>query len=153
MKTISKKLITGGVLIWMGRQRAQQFVYKNSNMILFGVGCAMLHFGVVEVLMAQTDPNAVTFDTTEIDRATCSMYALLEGPYGALLTATAGFSALVAAVTGSYQTAYNFLAVGVGCFIARSVNSMYFDEVQCEEGLNQAISDFYQNEGAGIKAN
>src|SRR5690606_6199953 len=124
MKRIGALAISAAFWPWYGRHKLQQFVYRNDNVLLFLFGWGLLHFGIADLLMAQpTEPtDSVEFDTTEIDRATCSLYALLEGPYGALLTAVAGFSALVSAVMGSYQSAYTFLTVGIGCFTARSVN-------------------------------
>lgn len=153
MKRIGALAISAAFWPWYGRHRIQQFVYRNANVFLFIFGWALLHFGVSDLLLAQTSEtpptDAVTFDTTEIDRATCSLYALLEGPYGALLTAVAGFSALVAAVMGSYQSAYTFLTVGIGCFTARSVNSMYFGAVECDAELGDAIDAYYATDYDG----
>lgn len=152
MKRIGALAISAAFWPWYGRHRIQHFVYRNANVFLFLFGWGLLHFGLADLLMAQTSStaeDAIKFDTTEIDRATCSLYALLEGPYGALLTAVAGFSALVAAVMGSYQSAYAFLTVGIGCFTARSVNSMYFGAVECDAELGDAIDVFYSSEGGG----
>jgi hypothetical protein len=120
--------------------RGQSFVANNANVLLLLFGFVLLAIGLDHAAYAQQLGNQINVDTTDIDRTRCALYALIEGPYGALLTATAGFGAAVSAVFGNYKTAYNFLIVGVGCFIARSVDSMYFGTVDCQQAAPDIVN-------------
>ncbi len=132
MRKVKQIFILPGFKIWSIANYAKSLIKTNANLILLIVGFILLQTGLTELLFAATPAvDPITFDTTEIDNSTCMVYAMLEGPYGALLTATAGFSAVVSAIMGSYQAAYSFLVVGIGCFIARSINSIYFQPVDC----------------------
>lgn len=126
--------------------RGQRFFDTYGRAITFVLGVALVISSGEHWVFAEDPPPPSTTppDFSAIDEATCTLYAFLEGPYGALLTATAGFGAIGGAVFGSYKSAYNFLIVGVGCFIARSLNSMYFGQPSCGEfDVSKAVTEYH----------
>ena len=104
------------------------------NIIVILLGTFLFVVGGEQIVMAAPPGTGGTpANFQAIERATCVMLGFLEGPYGALLTASAGLGAVGSAVFGSYKGAYNFLIVGIGCFTARSVCSMYFGMPNCSD--------------------
>jgi|GEM_PF-4387482 len=94
-----------------------------------------------ETLAATPPPPGVTdtttggastakLDDTEVKKATCEIFALLEGGLGSLLATVAGIGAIVAAAFGAYRLGTTFLVVAVGGFITRSLVSLWFEKVQ-----------------------
>ena len=138
---IENKYLYSCCVIWFKKQIISEYIYRNANIFLFIFGCFALFHGIHDLALAQVQDELPEFDTKQIDYTTCMLYALLEGPYGALLTAVAGFAAVISAIMGSYQTAYQFLIVGIGCFTARSFTSMYFTPVDCNAVAPEILTE------------
>lgn len=80
---------------------------------------------------------ATTFDDTEVRRAICDLYALIQGSYGALLVTAAGISAIIASAFGAYRSGITLIVVALGGFILPSLVSLWFGQVDCPSGSGQ----------------
>lgn len=61
----------------------------------------------------------------------CRIVAMSQGMFGALVMSVAGLVAIVGAAMGSYRSAMNALAVGLGAFLIRPVIILFFGDIPC----------------------
>lgn len=105
--------------------------------VLFVTGVALIALGSHGIAHADVEAGSAVdgyitaFD--ELDCGVCAIFAFLEGAYGALLTTMAGISAIVAAGFSNFKMAYNMMIVSLGCFILRSMISLYYGNYLCLE--------------------
>jgi hypothetical protein len=137
-----KKAISKTYSIW---QDACVFIHtsvrnqavKNAPAIMFVAGVALLAHGLTGIAAAQ---NAIEFNDYYIERAVCSLYALIEGAFGALLTTVAGIGAIVGSAFGAYRAAISLIVVSCGAFILRSLVSLFFGSLdECHPGSEYYI--------------
>ncbi len=66
------------------------------------------------------------FDETRYKTICSRVLTLLEGKFGAMLTAATGVGAVVSAALGSFKMAWGLVIVSVGCFIAKGYVALFF---------------------------
>lgn len=101
--------------------------FRHSNALLLIAGVGLLYFGNADVAQAQAGAYHWRYTT-----ACNSLLALIEGPFGALITAAAGVGAIVAAALGGFKMAWTLVVVAVGAFILRAYITLFF--ASCGEG-------------------
>lgn len=106
-------------------------ICDHGNLLMFLAGVWTLVCGLDSYSHAA---SSVPIDTSELVKGTCTLFFLIEGPYGALLATVAGLGAIVSSAMGQYRSAYNFLIVSISSFILRAMVSMWFgvpDNTRC----------------------
>ncbi|MFN8391905.1 MAG: hypothetical protein U0136_16570 [Bdellovibrionota bacterium] len=93
--------------------------------LLFIVGACLLSFGLHDIAAAQE--GSEIFKDATVNLA-CHV---LPGKFGAMLSAFTGMFALVAAATGNYRGAWGLVFVSVGCYIAKELVGILFDDAKC----------------------
>ena len=104
---------------------------EHANAIMLMLGVMLLSAGMVELSHAAGGGNVRTYsqasyDPTLVRAAVGSLFALVEGSFGALIMVAAGLAAIVAAAMGAYRAAVSLLVVAVSAFILRALVSLFF---------------------------
>lgn len=122
-------------------------IAKHGQALMFLGGVALLthgleslsHAGVVGVPGAGTGgaggDSALQVDTKAIKAAYCGLIGLMQGSFGALITAVAGIGAIIASAVGAYRAAMNFIVVACGSFILQAMVDLFFN-VDCGDLTN-----------------
>lgn len=134
------------------------FTNKKLTFYTLLAGTIIVNLVLPELCSAQpnvvTRPTRVTIDVTELERGTCTIFYLVEGPYGALLASLAGLGAIATAALGSYKNAWNLLIVSISCFIMRSAISLWFKVPDnCGAYLRRGASSTTQPNGGSNPSN
>ncbi len=90
------------------------------SLFLVGVGLLMIGLDHEAHALAGTSGQACN-----------KLLAYIEGPFGALITASAGIGAIVAAALGGFKVAWTLVVTAVGAFILRAYMSLWFAGVAC----------------------
>lgn len=91
---------------------------KNSNLLMFLGGAALLSFGMNELAQAQ-------IASARAQQACSFLLGYLETGFGALLAAGAGLGAVVASALGGFKAAWCLVVVSVGAFILRAYITLF----------------------------
>jgi hypothetical protein len=106
------------------------FASRNQNAIMFAAGLGLVLAGAGDLAVAQiegADGIGQDFNTDNIKAINSALVDnLIAGPLGALLMIIAGIGAIFAAVLGAYRMALACLVVAVGCFILKSIVTLFF---------------------------
>ena len=94
----------------------RKFLMDNANALLFFGGVILLYGGLQEVVHA---------DSGGYQEACGRVLGLVEGSFGALITAAAGIGAIVASAVGGFKMAWSLIVVAVGAFILRSYITLF----------------------------
>ena len=89
---------------------------KHSNLLLFSLGIVLLYTAGADVAHAGKGTYA---------QACNGILSLVEGTFGALVTAAAGIAAILAAAVGGFKMAWSLLVVAVGSFILRAFITLF----------------------------
>lgn len=92
---------------------------RHANFLLFLFGMTLVSLGSGE--LAQAQANAA-----EYTEACGRLLALIEGPFGALITVGAGVGAIIASAVGGFKMAWTLVVVAVGAFILRAYITLFF---------------------------
>lgn len=92
---------------------------RHANFLLFLFGVLLVSLGSNELAHAQADSG----DYTE---ACGRLLALIEGPFGALITVGAGVGAIIASAVGGFKMAWTLVVVAIGAFILRAYITLFF---------------------------
>lgn len=103
--------------------RAEQIVEKirlrferHSELSLFILGLGLLYVGGSSLAYAGSGTYG---------EACNGILLLVEGTFGALITAAAGIGAIVASAVGGFKMAWSLIVVSVGAFILRSYITLF----------------------------
>ncbi len=114
--------------------------YSSFIMCLLGVGLLIYGFSDFSIASgAATVKKPIEYDDFYIKRAVCTLYAFIEGSFGALLAVVAGIGAIVSSAFGGYKSAISFIVVSCGSFILRALVSLFFGTL---EHLNVVMKNF-----------
>lgn len=104
---------------------------KQAQLILFTAGIIALGAGLSHEVFAYSTTGAIggntAYDDRRIANAVSTIFAYLEGSFGALIMAASGIGAIVSASFGNYKMALSCLVVAVGSFILRSMMNTFFN--------------------------
>ena len=89
---------------------------RHANVALFFVGIALLYTGGI---------NYAEADAGSYGQACNRILSLVEGTFGALVTAAAGIGAIVASAVGGFKMAWTLIVVAVGAFILRAYITLF----------------------------
>jgi len=89
---------------------------KHANVCLFFFGMILLYAGSADVAHAGQGSYA---------QACNGILSLIEGTFGAMLTAIAGVAAIIASAVGGFKMAWSLLVVAIGSFILRSFITLF----------------------------
>ena len=107
---------------------------RQGRIALFGLGVALLSFGVSDLAIAQGPTgNTIDIDETRIVGIVGAILEFIEGSFGALIMVVAGIGAIVSAAFGQYRAALGLLAVAIGAFVLRSLVRTFFGEQYAPE--------------------
>lgn len=95
-------------------------IQRHSVVILAILGVAVLQVGLLDNVFAQGG------DTSRYKDACNRLLALIEGPFGALVTTAAGIGAIIASALGGFKIAWVLVVTAVGAFILRSYITLFF---------------------------
>lgn len=94
---------------------------SHANTTLLIVGVLLLVVGISQAAVAQGNVYHPKYGIA------CNyLLGLMEGPFGALVTAAAGVGAIVAAALGGFKMAWTLIVVAVGAFILRAYITLFF---------------------------
>ena len=96
--------------------KTRQFFEKHANVCLFFFGMILLYAGSADIAHAGRGTYA---------EACNGVLSLVEGTFGAMLTAIAGIAAIIAAAVGGFKMAWSLLVVAIGSFILRSFITLF----------------------------
>ena len=112
---------------------------KQAQTILFVAGVLLLAgSGVTEVFAQNLGggiPSASSGDIVDnrIANAVSTIFAFLEGSFGALIMAASGIGAIMSAAFGQYKAALSCMVVAVGAFILRNLMNTFFNTSTIEQ--------------------
>ena len=111
---------------------------KQAQTILFVAGVLLLAgSGVTEVFanVGGGIPSASSGDIVDnrIANAVSTIFAFLEGSFGALIMAASGIGAIMSAAFGQYKAALSCMVVAVGAFILRNLMNTFFNTSTIEQ--------------------
>lgn len=69
---------------------------------------------------------AAIHDTLRYSVACGRLLELIEGPFGALITVSAGIGAIITSAVGGFKVAWTLVVVAVGAFILRAYITLFF---------------------------
>lgn len=92
---------------------------RQAELSLFILGLALLYSGGSELAHAGSGTYG---------QACQGILLLVEGTFGALITAAAGIGAIVASAVGGFKMAWSLIVVSVGAFILRSYITLFNGE-------------------------
>jgi hypothetical protein len=95
---------------------AHDLLERNSRFVLFFFGVALLYGGGAEFAQAGSGSYS---------QACNGVLSLVEGTFGAMVTAVAGIGAILAAAVGGFKMAWSLLVVAIGSFILRSFITLF----------------------------
>ena len=98
--------------------RMQGFLMNNAHAILFFGGIMLLYGGLQDLAMAYVGGGTYS-------GACNGILSLVEGAFGALITAAAGIGAIVASAVGGFKMAWSLVVVAVGAFILRAYITLF----------------------------
>lgn len=96
--------------------KAREFFERNANLCLFFLGMILLYSGSADFAHAGRGTYA---------EACNGVLSLVEGTFGAMLTAIAGIAAIIASALGGFKMAWSLLVVAIGSFILRSFITLF----------------------------
>jgi hypothetical protein len=96
--------------------KTRQFFEKHANVSLFFLGIALLFSAGADVAQAGSGSYS---------QACNGVLSLVEGTFGAMVTAIAGIGAILAAAVGGFKMAWSLLVVAIGSFILRSFITLF----------------------------
>ena len=96
--------------------KSSSYMQKHANLILFTFGIVLIYGAGADIAHAGRGTYA---------DACNGLLSLVEGTFGAMLTAAAGVAAIVAAAVGGFKMAWSLLVVAVGSFILRSFITLF----------------------------
>lgn len=96
--------------------KSTQFAQKHANLMLFALGVVLLYTSGANLAHAGSGSYA---------QACQGILSLVEGTFGALVTAAAGIAAILAAAVGGFKMAWSLLVVAVGSFILRAFITLF----------------------------
>mgnify|MGYP000963610699 CR=1 FL=1 len=96
--------------------------FRHSNALLLLGGVGLLFAGLADPAIAQGNITG----SGKYAEACNYLLGLIEGPFGALITAAAGVGAIVAAALGGFKMAWTLVVVAVGAFILRAYITLFF---------------------------
>ena len=96
--------------------KARSLFERNAEASLFVFGLALLYSGGSELAHAGSGTYG---------QACNGILLLVEGTFGALITAAAGIGAIVASAVGGFKMAWSLIVVSVGAFILRSYITLF----------------------------
>ena len=100
--------------------RGYSLVESHGNSILFLLGLALIFDG------GQNFAHA--YNQQKYGEVCNNVLTLVEGQFGALMTAIAGVGAVVASAMGGFKMAWACLVVSVGSFILKNYVNLFFEE-------------------------
>ena len=103
-----------------------RFSLRSANSALVLAGGFVLVSGFTSLAFAEGDASGMGKYTTACNY----LLELIEGPFGALLTAGAGIGAIVASALGGFKMAWTLVVVAVGAFILRGYLTLFFAACQ-----------------------
>lgn len=80
---------------------------------------------VLTVLLVASMPSSAYAGSGSYGQACNGILSLVEGTFGALITAGAGIGAIIASAVGGFKQAWSLLVVGVGAFILRAYITLF----------------------------
>ena len=89
---------------------------QNANVLGFFLGICLLYTGAAETAHAGSGTYGMACN---------GILQLVEGTFGALVTAVAGIGAIVASAVGGFKMAWSLIVVAVGAFVLRSYISLF----------------------------
>ncbi len=89
---------------------------RHAELSLFALGLTLLYSGGSELAHAGSGSYG---------EACNGILLLVEGTFGALITAAAGIGAIVASAVGGFKMAWSLIVVSVGAFILRSYITLF----------------------------
>ena len=96
--------------------KVRQCCEKNANVFGFFLGIALLYGGTLELAHAGYGSYGQACD---------GILQLVEGTFGALVTAVAGIGAIVASAVGGFKMAWSLIVVSVGAFVLRAYITLF----------------------------
>jgi hypothetical protein len=112
MNLIQKTSIRLGVIAFQGRKKLD----RHGEALLFLLGMALIYTGGSSLAHAGSGSYGEACD---------GILLLVEGTFGALITAAAGIGAIVASAVGGFKMAWSLIVVAVGAFILRSYITLF----------------------------
>lgn len=103
---------------------------KQAQLILFTAGVIALGAGLSHEVFAYSQGavgGRTGYDDSRIANAVSTIFAYLEGSFGALIMAASGIGAIMSAAFGNYKMALSCMVVAVGAFILRSMMNTFFN--------------------------
>lgn len=94
----------------------QRTFERHAGLSLFLLGVGLLYGGASELAHAGSGTYGQACD---------GLLQLVEGTFGALITAAAGVGAIVASAVGGFKMAWALVVVSVGAFILRSFITLF----------------------------
>jgi type IV secretory pathway VirB2 component (pilin) len=94
----------------------RKLTYRHNDTILFVLGLSLLYAGGSSLAHAGSGTYG---------QACNGILLLVEGTFGALITAVAGIGAIVASAVGGFKMAWSLVVVAVGAFILRSYITLF----------------------------
>ena len=79
------------------------------------------------LIILMTPGSAYTFDGSKYQEVCSRTLDLLHGGFGALLMASAGVGAVVAAAAGGFRLAWALVVVAVGAFTLKEYQEIWFE--------------------------
>ena len=120
MVKVSRKLINTCVVIRIKTRRAYfraiSYLEKRSRIGLLFLGIALLFIGGSSLAHAGSGSYGQACD---------GILQLVEGTFGALVTAVAGIGAIVASAVGGFRMAWSLIVVAVGAFVLRAYITLF----------------------------
>ncbi len=89
---------------------------RHAELSLFAIGLTLLYSGGSELAHAGSGTYG---------QACNGILLLVEGTFGALITAAAGIGAIIASAVGGFKMAWSLIVVAVGAFILRSYITLF----------------------------
>jgi hypothetical protein len=89
---------------------------RHSNVALFTFGLLLVHLSAEHLAYAGKGSYGQACD---------GLLQLVEGTFGALLTAAAGIGAIVASAVGGFKMAWTLVVVSIGSFILRAYIGLF----------------------------
>ncbi len=96
--------------------KSASYMQKHANLVLFTFGIVLIYGAGADIAHAGRGTYA---------DACNGLLSLVEGTFGAMLTAAAGVAAIIAAAVGGFKFAWSLLVVAVGSFILRSFITLF----------------------------
>ena len=113
-------------------QKIGAFLYapstKQAQIALFAVGVTLLSIGLMNGASASDfEASEINYNDERIANAVDTIFAYLEGTFGALVMVVSGLGAILSSAFGQYRAALGCLVVAVGAFILRSFVGTFFN--------------------------